>query len=138
MDLRRALLSKFVDKHSERGRIEELKQSMNGRLQQARLLAVQIRALQTDIQSRSEELQRVAAVRGLNPEVAQLQRQLEVQKGQLQIMLDQLRTLKEQVDYYEHAIKQISNVLQQQFDQWWKQTVSRQGMTSSAASDTFG
>ena len=122
LDLRKALLTKFFNHHTERARVEELRVNLNNRVNQARILGANIRKMQADIQQRSNYVILLQASGDGGAETAY--RETELERAKLHGLLEQLRSLKEQVEYFETLAKEATNIMQVQFDQWWGQVIA--------------
>lgn len=124
-DLRRALMAKFIDSHAQRGRVEELTQNLTDRVSQARLLGANIRTAQVEQQRRGEQLD--ALRQAGDPRAEAISWELDYERSRLQEMLNQLRALKGQVEYFETLIREATKVMQAQFDQWWSHALTSGG-----------
>ncbi|OQV20812.1 Kinesin-like protein KIF6 [Hypsibius exemplaris] len=116
-DLRRALLTKFIDGHAQRNRAECLKQNLTERVNKARQLGTSIRTAQAEQQCGTEQLSALQECG--DPRAENFSREVEYGRIRLQGMLEQLGSLKEQVEYFEKLTREVTNVMQTQFDQWW-------------------
>ncbi|XP_055336411.1 kinesin-like protein KIF6 isoform X2 [Paramacrobiotus metropolitanus] len=114
-NLKRTALMSFIQSHPEKDRLEQLKVSLVSRVDQARHLGGGIRDLQS-------QLQNVPADSNLL-QSTEHQRDVALKQIRLKAMLEQLRSLKSEVDVLEAETKARSGEIQQQFDQWWKSLV---------------
>jgi small-conductance mechanosensitive channel len=129
IDLRRALLTKFIKGHAQRSRVENLKRNLTERVEQARLLGGEIRATQMEIKIGSQQLPHFCsdpskAEAGGSLGKNELLPTVELSRMRLEEMLKQLRSLKEQVEYLEKVTREVTSVMQTQFDQWWNHATS--------------